>query len=89
MNTIFRFSTEQEMTEFLRYEIPSAYKPSSGYCRQDTLNGKLFNCLFNYPYNVPKTSYTITFRYSKNGENGYLPVFIDVTKNKIILRSLN
>lgn len=76
------------MASFMRYQIPSDYTPTSGYCRQNKDSPKIFDCLFNYPQRVPKVSYNIIFTYSKNGINGYLSVFIDVTKNNITTRSL-
>ena len=65
--TAFIFSSEQEMTSFMQYSIPDGYKPVSGYCRQRPGDLKIFDCLFNYPLGVPRTSFTMQFSYSKDG----------------------
>lgn len=88
LNTAFTFANQQEMAAFIQYQIPNSNQPSSAFCRQRPADLKLFDCLFNYPTGISKTSYSIKFSYSRNGINGNLNVFIDVNKSQISNRSL-
>ena len=86
----FTFSSENEMTSFLQYTIPEAYKPASGYCRLRAGTTQNFDCLFNYPGNtIPNDPFNIEFRYSKDGINGFAVANIDITKSSFATRSLS
>ncbi len=89
LDTIFRFSSQQEMTQFIRYELGSPYQPTSGYCRQRINDLASFDCLFNYPTGVPKVSFPSRFWYSKDGQQGQLTTTIDAVRGYMATRSLN
>lgn len=87
-DTAFQFATQQEMTDFIKYQIPPENQPTSSYCRQRPADLKYFDCLFNYPNGVPRSPYVIQFSYNKDGIVGSLPVTIDYARSQFSTRSL-
>lgn len=88
-DTAFQFASTQEMQDFMKYGIPPAQQPTSGYCRQRPTELRYFDCLFNYAQGAPRAVYIILFSYNKDGIVGSLPVTIDPARGQINTRSLH
>ena len=82
------FANAQEMSGFIQYQIPVGFTPASAYCRQRASNLFLFDCLFNYPTGVPRSTFTINFSYSRNGDSGYTQATVSPTNSLFNSRSL-
>lgn len=88
LDSIFMFSSEAEMKNFIKYEFPNKQaEPTASYCMQMS-SLTLFQCLFLYPSGLPNYLYYINFSYSRDGREGFLQIAVDALESPIVSRSL-
>ena len=85
----FKFNSENEMKNFLKCEFSSGAAPNSFFCNQRFGALQLFDCVFLYPSGVPLTPFKVNLSFSKDGQNGELPMNVDVSGGAFSTRSLN
>lgn len=77
------------MRSFIKYSFTHNYNPASAFCNQRIATPELFDCLFIYPSGVPLAKFYVELSFNKNGNNGYISLFIDTTASDFSTRSLH